>query len=77
MVKRFAELTQEEVADLFLLIHRIGPVLEKEYQANALTIAIQDGADAGQSVEHVHVHVIPRRKGDFPENDEIYGHVCC
>jgi len=22
--------------------------------------------------QHVHVHVIPRRKGDFLENDEIY-----
>ncbi|KAG0000674.1 hypothetical protein BGZ65_004159 [Modicella reniformis] len=27
---------------------------------------------AGQSVPHCHVHVIPRRLGDFPDNDDIY-----
>ena len=31
--------------------------------------------DAGQTVPHVHVHVIPRRKHDYAENDEIYSHL--
>ena len=35
----------------------------------------QDGRDAGQTVEHVHIHIIPRRPGDFQQNDEIYTHV--
>ncbi|KXZ48989.1 hypothetical protein GPECTOR_24g279 [Gonium pectorale] len=26
----------------------------------------------GQTVPHVHVHVLPRRAGDFPKNDEVY-----
>lgn len=37
----------------------------------SFNIAIQDGADAGQSVPHVHCHIIPR----LPDNglgDEIY-----
>lgn len=32
----------------------------------------QDGPESGQSVPHVHVHILPRRRGDFEENDEIY-----
>ncbi|KAG2614613.1 hypothetical protein PVAP13_3NG006576 [Panicum virgatum] len=32
----------------------------------------QDGPEAGQTVPHVHIHVIPRKKGDFEKNDEIY-----
>jgi bis(5'-adenosyl)-triphosphatase len=28
--------------------------------------------DAGRSVPHVHVHVIPRRKLDYIQNDDIY-----
>jgi diadenosine tetraphosphate (Ap4A) HIT family hydrolase len=32
----------------------------------------QDGPQAGQTVAHVHIHVIPRKKGDFENNDEIY-----
>ncbi|KAI4997140.1 hypothetical protein ZWY2020_052482, partial [Hordeum vulgare] len=31
-----------------------------------------DGPQAGQTVAHVHIHVIPRKKGDFEKNDEIY-----
>jgi len=31
-----------------------------------------DGPEAGQTVFHVHVHIIPRRPGDFENNDDIY-----
>lgn len=33
---------------------------------------LQDGPLAGQSVPHVHVHVLPRRAGDFARNDDVY-----
>lgn len=32
----------------------------------------QDGPAAGQTVPHVHIHVIPRVKGDWMDNDQIY-----
>ncbi|KAJ3275259.1 hypothetical protein HDV01_000986 [Terramyces sp. JEL0728] len=32
----------------------------------------KDGEAAGQSVPHVHIHLIPRHKGDWMDNDEIY-----
>lgn len=35
-------------------------------------MTIQDGPEAGQTVPHVHVHVLPRKVGDFEKNDEIY-----
>lgn len=71
-VKRFAELTCDEVSDLFLCVHRIAPVLQQVHGSPALTIAVQDGKEAGQTVEHVHVHMLPRRTGDFPRNDDVY-----
>lgn len=36
----------------------------------------QDGPQAGQTVPHVHIHVLPRKGGDFEKNDEIYDAVC-
>ncbi len=65
-------MTTEEVSDLFLSVYKISPILENHYQAKALNIAIQDGKAAGQSVPHVHVHMLPRIPGDFKRNDDIH-----
>ena len=35
-------------------------------------LVAKDGKEAGQTVAHVHIHILPRRKGDFEKNDEIY-----
>ncbi|KAI7862083.1 HIT-like domain-containing protein [Spinellus fusiger] len=51
---------------------KIGRVVEQVYSGTSLTMAVQDGPEAGQSVPHVHMHVIPRRKKDWKNNDDIY-----
>ncbi|NXK48589.1 FHIT triphosphatase, partial [Chauna torquata] len=71
-VERFRDLRPEEVADLFCMAQRVGNVVEKHFCATSLTISIQDGPEAGQTVKHVHVHVLPRRAGDFSRNDDVY-----
>ena len=58
---RLSDLTSEEVSDLFATVHRVGPVIERHYHGDALNIAIQDGVSAGQTVPHVHVHILPRK----------------
>ncbi|KAF9924303.1 hypothetical protein FBU30_005698 [Linnemannia zychae] len=60
------------VSDMFQTAQMIGKIIEREYNATSLTIACQDGPAAGQTVPHCHVHVIPRRLGDFINNDDIY-----
>ncbi|GAA5886214.1 hypothetical protein JCM5296_003520 [Sporobolomyces johnsonii] len=72
VVPRFRDLTPQEVSDLFLSVHQISKVIETEYKAQALNVALQDGPLAGQSVPHVHVHIIPRRAKDFEPLDEMY-----
>lgn len=50
-------------------------MVERVFTASSLNIAIQDGVDAGQSVPHVHAHIIPRKKDDLEEKggtDAIY-----
>ena len=71
-VPRFSGLGAEEVADLWSLAQAVGSRVEPHYGAEGLTLAIQDGPAAGQTVPHVHVHVLPRRPGDFEPNDKVY-----
>jgi len=71
-VARFTDLTQAEVADLFRCTQIIAEAIKSHFDGTSSTIAIQDGPEAGQTVTHVHVHVLPRKKGDFQKNDDIY-----
>ncbi|CAD7685037.1 unnamed protein product [Nyctereutes procyonoides] len=71
-VERFRDLRPDEVADLFQATQRVGMVVEKHFQGTSLTFSMQDGPEAGQTVKHVHVHVLPRKAGDFHRNDSIY-----
>ncbi|KAF1960585.1 HIT-like protein [Byssothecium circinans] len=72
IVPRFNDLSPAEVQDLFITVQRVSRTIERVYNASALNIAIQDGRDAGQSVPHVHAHIIPRKRDDLPEKDAIY-----
>jgi bis(5'-adenosyl)-triphosphatase len=74
-VPRFNDLSTAEVQDLFLTVQRVSRMVERVFSASSLNIAIQDGVDAGQSVPHVHAHIIPRKKDDLEEKggtDAIY-----
>lgn len=75
VVPRVNDLSAAEVQDLFLTVQRVSRTVERVFNASALNIAIQDGVDAGQSVPHVHAHIIPRQKDDLAEaggTDAIY-----
>ena len=75
MASRLSDLNQAEVTDLFMTVQRVARMLERVYEASALNIAIQDGGDAGQSVPHVHTHLIPRKRADLDQRggkDAIY-----
>ncbi|KAF9486344.1 diadenosine 5',5'''-P1,P4-tetraphosphate asymmetrical hydrolase [Pholiota conissans] len=74
-VPRLSDLDENELACLMQSVKRVGNVVEKVYGADGLTIACQDGKAAGQSVPHVHFHVLPRKLLGDPfadKNDEIY-----
>ncbi|KAL8900479.1 MAG: hypothetical protein Q9207_005680 [Kuettlingeria erythrocarpa] len=76
VAKRLADLDNAEVTDLFVTVQQVGRMVERFYGASSLNIAIQDGPAAGQSVPHLHTHIIPRQSADLDEQgggDAIYG----
>ncbi|CAL5427029.1 unnamed protein product [Camellia sinensis] len=71
-VKRFVDLTAEETVDMWLTAQKVGSRLENYHKASSLTLTIQDGPQAGQTVPHVHIHILPRKSGDFEKSDDAY-----
>lgn len=76
---RLTDLTAPETSDLFATVQLTQRLLAPLYfpkpedpQSGSFTIALQDGPEAGQTVPHVHVHVIPRTPGDMPRPDDVY-----
>ncbi|KAI4738020.1 bis-tetraphosphatase [Aureobasidium sp. EXF-12298] len=74
-VQHLSSLTAPEVSDLFSTVQLCSITLKRVFGASACNIAIQDGVAAGQSVPHVHCHLIPRKGKDMDEQgggDKIY-----
>jgi len=63
-VSRLSQLSDQEIAGLFSGVKDAQQKLGKIFSTRDFTICIHDGPLAGQEVPHVHVHVIPRTKGD-------------
>ncbi len=63
-VASFFETSDEERADLIALLLDARHDLDKEFAPAAYNIGINDGLAAGQTVMHLHVHLIPRYPGD-------------
>lgn len=81
-VPRFTDLTPAEVTDMFITVQKIQKMLAKQYfkedgeagklEDGSFNVALQDGPEAGQTVAHVHCHVIPRSKATSGLGDGIY-----
>ena len=61
------EATTEEQAALFEVLAAARKQLQDELRPDGFNIGINDGAAAGQTVMHLHIHLIPRYSGDQPD----------
>lgn len=71
-VVRLCDMTADEVCDLWLAVQRVARTMEAYHGCDACTITLQDGPAAGQTVQHVHVHILPRFMDDLADNNDIY-----
>jgi diadenosine tetraphosphate (Ap4A) HIT family hydrolase len=60
----FFELSAMERSDILNLLDCAKVMVDKEFQPQGYNIGINDGPCAGQTVPHVHIHLIPRYTGD-------------
>lgn len=58
------EATAGEWLEFLVLMDLAKQVLEEEFHPDGYNIGINDGAAAGQTIPHLHLHLIPRYEGD-------------
>jgi len=66
-VAGFFEATDEEQAALLALVREAKDLLDERFHPDGYNIGVNVGTAAGQTVMHLHVHVIPRYAGDMEE----------
>eukprot|EP00388_Colpodella_angusta_P011378 GDKJ01029163.1.p1 GENE.GDKJ01029163.1~~GDKJ01029163.1.p1 ORF type:complete len:158 (+),score=21.67 GDKJ01029163.1:44-475(+) len=60
IVQHARDLTDEEMVDLIETTSAAAKILKSWAECDTVATAIQDGPSAGQTVPHVHVHLIPK-----------------
>ena len=60
----FYESTANEILDFYDLVHKVKTILNEKYKPDGYNIGINVGQAAGQTIFHLHIHIIPRYIGD-------------
>ena len=63
-VAEYFQATAAERAAIWELVDELKPVIDREFSPDGYNIGVNVGAAAGQSIPHLHIHLIPRYRGD-------------
>jgi diadenosine tetraphosphate (Ap4A) HIT family hydrolase len=66
-VVSFFDTTEVERLAMLKLLDEMKARLDREHKPDGYNIGINSGAAAGQTVMHLHIHLIPRYAGDMPD----------
>jgi diadenosine tetraphosphate (Ap4A) HIT family hydrolase len=66
-LSRIEDLEADEWTELFRLVREVCRKLSERDGVDGVNVGVNSGVAAGQTVDHAHVHVIPRRLGDVPD----------
>ncbi len=66
-VETYFDATQEERNAMSLLLAEVKERLDEEFNPDGYNIGVNVGAAGGQTIFHLHVHLIPRYAGDVPD----------
>ena len=67
IVSSVFDLNDDEYNHIFILLRDVKKILLEKFKPDGFNIGINNGTDAGQTIEHAHIHIIPRYKGDLKD----------
>ncbi len=66
------DLNQEEMLEFFSTARATLQILMKAFHTDAFDWSVQEKPEAGQTIEHLHLHIVPRLKNDLKQPGEWY-----
>ncbi|WP_081975754.1 HIT family protein [Amycolatopsis sp. MJM2582] len=66
-VESYFALTESEHAEMYGLIRQARQMIDHHYHPDGYTIGVNEGKAAGRTIDHLHIHLIPRYEGDVAD----------
>jgi bis(5'-adenosyl)-triphosphatase len=71
-IKSLIDLTESEINLFFLAARKATKILLSAFGTDAFDWSLQEKPEAGQSVEHLHLHIVPRIRKDLKDPGDWY-----
>jgi len=71
-VETIFDLNENELAEMFRFSRKVTELLMKVFDCEGFDWSLQESEAAGQSVAHLHLHIIPRKPGDLARPGDWY-----
>jgi len=66
------ELSEDELYEFVSFSRKAIRILAQVFQTEAFNWTLQEKEEAGQTIAHMHIHILPRKPEDLPETGEWY-----
>jgi len=66
-IRSIYELPESDQSALWALVARVRDVLIERFKPDGFNVGLNDGYAAGQTIDHAHIHIIPRHRGDVED----------
>ena len=68
----FFELSDQDLFEFVKFSRSVIRILSKAFGTESFNWTLQEKEDAGQTITHMHIHIIPRKPGDLPHPGDWY-----
>ncbi len=64
LVSNYFDLNLKEQTACWIVVNKVKDILQEQYNPDGFNVGININEEAGQTISHCHIHIIPRYKGD-------------
>lgn len=65
--QNYFDATKEEIAAMYDLSQEVKKIIDDKYRPDGYNVGVNVNHEGGQTIMHLHMHIIPRYKGDIED----------